>query len=196
VKHRAGTITLSGKCVLLAALATPSAFAPVAAQTPAQAAVASQPIATKIGYIDVKRIIDNAPQFVESAAKLRRDFASRDAQIQADDAKLAELKQRYERDNAIMTHDDAEALKRKIDATERDNKRQRDEARAEYGERGKIETNRNFLLINDTAIEYARAQGYDMVIGSQAALFASPRVDITDGVLQRLKQINSAAPKP
>lgn len=162
------------------------------AQPPTSAAAA----APRIGYIDVKRLIDTAPQFIESKAKLEREFAKQNAQITADDAKLTALKQRYERDSAIMTKDNAEALKREIDATERDNKRRRDETRAEYNSRGAEEVNRNLRLINDTAIELARTQGYDMVVGSQAVLYASPRVDITDAVLQRLKELNAGNVKP
>ena len=186
-----GSIGLCGKCALFAALALSSvawAQTSVSAQT-----TAATP---RIGFIDVKRLIDTAPQFVESKTKLEREFAKQNTQINADDAKLVALKQRYERDSAIMTRENAETLKREIDATERDNKRRRDETRTEYNNRGAEEVSRNLRLINDTAIEYARTQGYDMVVGSQAVLYASPRVDITDAVLQRLKELNASSAKP
>jgi outer membrane protein len=186
-----GSIGLCGKCALIAALTLSAA---VGAQTPALTqALAAAP---RIGFIDVKRLIDTAPQFIESKAKLEREFAKQNAQITADDAKLAGLKQRYERDSAIMTKENAEVLKREIDATERDNKRRRDETRTEYNNRGAEEVNRNLRLINDAAIEYARTQGYDMVVGSQAVLYASPRVDITDAVLQRLKELDASSARP
>jgi len=178
-----GSIGLYAKRVLLGAL-----LLSVCAH--AQIPPSAQP-AARIGYIDVKRLIDTAPQFVESKTRLEREFARQNAQIAADDTKLTALKQRYERDGAIMTRENAEALKREIDATERDNKRRRDETRTEYNNRGTEEVNRNLRLINDTAIELARRQGYDMVVGSQAVLYASPRVDITDAVLQRLKELNA-----
>jgi outer membrane protein len=186
-----GSIGLCGKCALIAALTLSAA---AGAQTPALTqALAAAP---RIGFIDVKRLIDTAPQFIESKAKLEREFAKQNAQITADDAKLAGLKQRYERDSAIMTKENAEVLKREIDATERDNKRRRDETRTEYNNRGAEEVNRNLRLINDAAIEYARTQGYDMVVGSQAVLYASPRVDITDAVLQRLKELDASSARP
>ncbi len=189
-----GSIGLCGKYALIAALSLSAAAAAAEAQTPTPPHAPG--VAPRIGFIDVKRLIDTAPQFIESKAKLEREFAKQNAQINADDAKLAALKQRYERDSAIMTRENAEALKREIDATERDNKRRRDETRAEYNNRGAEEVNRNLRLINDTAIEYARTQGYDMVVGSQAVLYASPRVDITDAVLQRLKELGASGAKP
>jgi outer membrane protein len=183
-----------GRCSKNALIMALILSAPAMAQT--QAPAPASATAPRIGYIDVKRLIDTAPQFLESKAKLEREFAKQNAQINADDAKLAGLKQRYERDSAIMTKENAEALKREIDATERDNKRRREETRAEYNNRGAEEVNRNLRLINDTAIEYARTQGYDMVVGSQAVLYASPRVDITDAVLQRLKELNTGPARP
>jgi outer membrane protein len=167
-------------------------FTPALAQSPAPAAAA----APRIGYLDVKRLIDSAPQSLKSRAKLEREFAQSNTAIQAGAAKLAALKQRYERDNAIMTRDDADALKREIEATERDNKSREETTRAEFNNRGSEDVNRNLRLFNDVAVEVARSQGYDMVVGSQAVLYASSRVDITDAVLQRLKELAASDAKP
>lgn len=167
----------------------------LASAAQAQPAATAAPANVRIGYIDVKRLIDSSPQMTEAMAKIKREFASRDEAIKVDDAKLAALKQRYERDNAIMTKEDAEALKREVDATERANKRMKDEAKADLNERGRTESTRVLRLIQDTAIEYARTQGYDIVIGSESALFANPRIDITDAVLQRLRQVGAGAAK-
>jgi outer membrane protein len=175
------------QCLLLATLTwSASAAAQAPGTTPAAAPI-------RIGYVDIKRLVDNSPQMAEANAKLKRDFAARDEAIKADDAKLAALKLRYERDNTIMTKADAEALKREIDATERANKRMKDEARSDLSARATAESNRVLNLIQETAIEYARAQGYDLVVPSPV-VFASPRLDITDAVLQRLKQQGAAKP--
>ena len=184
---RTGKFLFRSRYLLLAGLA----LAGVAAAQPAQ----PQAAPAKIGYVDIRRLVDSSPQWAEVQARLKREFAPRDETIHADDAKLAALRQRYERDGAIMTKDDADALKREIDATERANKRMKDEARAELNERGKAESNRILLLIQDTAIEIARAQGYDLVVPSPV-VYANPRIDLTDAVLQRLRQLGAGSAKP
>jgi len=189
LKLDAGKLLFCSCYLLLAGLAP-------ATTAHAQPSTTAAPASIKIGYIDVKRLIDSSPQMAEAMTKIKREFAARDEAIKTDDAKLAALRQRYERDNAIMTKEDAEALRREVEATERANKRMKDEAKAELNERGRTESNRVLRLIQDTAIEYARTQGYDIVIGSESALFANPRIDITDAVLQRLKQAGTAAAKP
>lgn len=152
---------------------------------------AAQQPATKIGYVDLKRVLDEAPQMVESRAKLEREFAARDGAIKAAEAKLTALKQRYERDNQIMSKDDAEALKREIDATERANKRMVDEARSDLATRQATERDRNWQKMQDIIVEFARSQGYDLIEASPP-LYVSPRIDITDAVLDQLKRANAA----
>ena len=155
------------------------------------AAGAQQPATTKIGYVDLKRVLDEAPQMVESRAKLEREFSARDGAIKSAEQKLTALKQRYERDNAIMSKDDAEALKREIDATERANKRMVEEARSDLATRQAAERDRNWQKMQDIIVEFARGQGYDLIEASPP-LYVSPRIDITDAVLDQLKRANAA----
>lgn len=194
MKHSAGRGEIGGRCVLFAMLALPAAaFAqPAPVHT---GPVQSQSASIRVGYVDMKRLIDNAPQFTEGRAQLEREFASRNEAIKTDDSKLATLKQRYERDSAIMTKDDADALRREIEATERANKRMHDEARSDLNARAGTLRDSAFAALQDTIIDYARTQGYDLIVPSPV-LYANPRIDITDAILQRLKKTATGAPKP
>jgi outer membrane protein len=178
----------SGRYAGYALIAALSLSAVVRAQPPAPAA------ALRIGYIDVKRLIDESPQHLEIQAKLDREFASQNVAIESDKAKLNALKQRYDRDSAIMTRENAEKLKLEIEATERDNQHRVEQARNDYNARRNEEGRHILQLIQDTAAEYARTQGYDLVVPSPV-IYANPRVDITDAVLQRLKQLDTGNSK-
>jgi outer membrane protein len=147
----------------------------------------AQAPAGKVGYVDLKRLIDNAPQMIESRGRLEREFAPRDTTLKADEKRQADLKQRYDRDNAIMAKADAEALKRQIDTLDRSIKRTREDLRNELNTRAAAERDRIWQNINDTVIEYARAQGYELIVPSPV-VYASPRIDITDAVLERLRK--------
>jgi len=146
----------------------------------------------KIGYIDIKRVIDNAPQMLESRTRLEREFAPRDAALKAEEKRLTDLKQRYERDNAIMAKSDAEALKREMDTLDRSIKRTRDDLRNELNTRAAAERDRIWQQLNDIVIEYARQQGFDLIVPSPV-VYANARIDITDAVLDRLRHPPAAA---
>jgi outer membrane protein len=181
-RHGSGAIARwrIGACVLLAWL-------PMFA--------AGQSGAGKIGYVDLKRLLDNAPQMQDSRAKLQQEFAGRDTALKADEAKLAGLQQKYDRDASIMTKPDADALKRQIDTLDRANKRTRETLRGELNTRATAERDRIWAQINDSVIEYARGQGYDLIVPSPV-VYASTRIDITDAVLDKLRQTKAAGATP
>jgi outer membrane protein len=156
------------------------------------ACVLAQAPVGKIGYLDIQRLLDNAPQMIESRARLEREFAPRDTTLKADESRLASLKQRYDRDSAIMAKADAEALKREIDTLDRSIKRTREDLRNELNTRARAERDRIWQSINDTVIEYARAQGYDLIVVSPV-VYASARIDITDALIERLRHPAPAA---
>ncbi|MGA9341522.1 MAG: OmpH family outer membrane protein [Rhodanobacteraceae bacterium] len=149
---------------------------------------AAQSIAGKVGYVDMKRLLDNAPQVIASRQKLEREFASRDADLKADEARLAGLRaaqQKTAGDGADTTENDAR--KREIDALDRSIKRNRETLRAELKSRSDQELDRSWRDINNAVVEFARDNGYDLIVPSPV-VYASARVDITDQVLERLKR--------
>ncbi len=154
-------------------------------------ALAQSPVG-KVGYVDLKRLIDNAPQMIASRAQLQKEFAPRDAALKADQAHLDALQKRYARDNAIMSATDAEALKRQIDTLDRSVKRTRESMRNELNARATSERDRIWQQINNAVVEYARSQGFDLIVPSPV-VYASPRIDITDAVLERLRHAKPAA---
>ncbi len=173
--------------LLLAAFLLTSAFFPGRAS--AQAA------AEKIGYADFKRLIDNAPQMLESQGRLQKEFSARDKALSADEARLATLRQRYDRDGSIMSKPDADNLKREIDSLERSIKRGRDDLHNDFNSRALAERDKIWQEINNAVIEYAHANSYDLIVTSPV-VYASPRIDITDAVLDRLRHAKPAPPKP
>ncbi len=148
---------------------------------------AAQSGGTRVGYVDMKRLLDNAPQVVAGRERLQREFAPRDAALKADEDRLATLRQRQERDGPLLSREDAEPLRREIDALDRNVRRTREQLRGDLKARSDQELDKSWQQINNTVIEYAREQGYDLVVPSPV-VFASPRIDITEAVLDRLKR--------
>jgi outer membrane protein len=149
----------------------------------------------KIGYVDLKRLLDSAPQMAASRTKLEAEFAARDTALKNDEAKLATLRQRYDRDSLILSKDDADALKRQVDTLDRSIKRTREDLRTDLSTRATAERDRVWSEINNAVIEFAREQGYDLVLPSPVA-YASGRIDITDQVLDRLRRQAQTKSKP
>lgn len=158
------------------------------------ASAQSQPQPARIGYVDMKRLLDNAPQVVAGRQKLEREFAARDAALKTDEQRSTQLHQRMASEGPKMASAESESLQREIDALDRSIKRSRESLRADLKTRSDQELDRSWKAINDAVIEFAREQGYDLIVPSPV-VYASPRVDITDQVLDRLRRsAKSASP--
>lgn len=172
----------------------PRALLAMAALSVSPAALA-QDAAVRIGYVDMKRLLDNAPQVVAGRQKLEREFAPRDTALNADERRLAELRARQERDGPALERSEAETLKREIDALDRAIRRNRDNLRSELKARSDQELDRSWREINNAVVEFAREQNIDLIVPSPV-VYASPRIDITDRVLERLKRQYGTRPSP
>jgi outer membrane protein len=139
---------------------------------------------TRIGYVDMQRLLERAPQVIDARARLTREFAARDQRLGGDQQRLAELETQQRRigsdsEAARLIDTEINALRRSV---ERSQQRLREELRSRTEE----EIDRAFPKISDAVAEYARAQGYDLVLSSPV-VYASGRVDITDAVLDQLQ---------
>lgn len=149
----------------------------------------------RIGYVDMKRLLDNAPQVVAGRDALQREFAQRDAELKAQEQRLAELEDRQRREAALLPKADADARQAEINTLRRSIERLRTRLREELGARADEETRQRWGEIQDVVVEFAREGGYDLVVQSPV-IYASAAVDITDEVLERLRSKATAARAP
>lgn len=156
--------------------------------------VHAQSVPSKVGYVDLKRLIDNAPQMISSREQLQKEFAARDAALKAEQKQLKNLQDKYARNSAIMSQADAGAMKQRIDTLQRSVKRTQDQLRKDYNSQATSERDRIWQQINNVVIDYARSQGFDLIVPSPV-VYASPRIDITDAVLDRLRQSQNSGNK-
>ena len=148
-------------------------------------AAAAQPAPARIGYVDMKRLLDNAPQVVAGRQKLEREFAARDTALKADESRLAELRARQARQGT--PEGEAKSMQQEIDALDRSIRRAREGLRADLKTRSDQELDRSWREINDAVVEFAREHDYDLIVPSPV-VYASARVDVTEQILDRLRR--------
>ncbi len=158
-------------------------------------AAAQAPAPARIGYVDMKRLLDNAPQVVAGRQKLEREFATRDAALKADERHAAELRTEQARTSATHAKTDGDSLQRQIDALDRSVKRSRDNLRTELKTRSDQELDKSWREINDAVVQFAREQGFDLIVPSPV-VYASPKVDVTEQILERLRRQSIKAATP
>ena len=139
----------------------------------------------RIGVVDFRRLLDQAPQAGIATEALQEEFAPRQREIAALQRSLQEKQETYERDGAIMGETERLNLEREIRGEQRDMTREQ----TEYIEDLDIRRNEELTRLQASLIQevqiYSRAQGYDLVVADP--LYYGSAVDITDEVLSSLE---------
>lgn len=138
---------------------------------------------SRIGYVDMQRLIDNAPQMLAARERLRQEFDRQDADLTIEKARLAELDQRI----GNAEGEEAQTLQRQSDALRRSIQRTQQRLREDLATRQDQEIDRTWPQINEAIADYAREAGYDIVVQSPVVYY-SGRIDITDRVLDQLRR--------
>ncbi len=143
----------------------------------------------RIGYVDMKQVLDNAPQVVAGRAKLDQEFRDRNDSIQLDEMRADALEQRLAQgeineDNRIQLERDLREMRRSIT-------RRKEDLRDELSFRRTEEVQRLEAQINVAVQEIARRNGYDLIVSSPV-IYASPDLDITDLILEQLEVEHAA----
>jgi outer membrane protein len=154
------------------------------------ALVAPPPLAAqgaRVAYIDMKRLLDNAPQVQAGRDALQREFAQRDADLKSQESRLAELEERQRRESGLLPKAETDARQAEIDTLRRSIERLRGRLREELNARGEAELRRRWDEVHDVVVELARERQYDLVLQAPV-VYAAPTIDITDEVLERLRR--------
>ena len=143
--------------------------------------------ASKIGFVDPVRLIEQAPQGVTALATLEEEFRSRDQDLKSRHGPIQDMEADLEKNILIMDATAAQARQREIENLKRRLARDQQEAREDYNLRRNEELAKLQALVREVIVELSRAGGYDLVV--EQAVYVSEAVNITDLVLKRLAQL-------
>ncbi|HSH27700.1 MAG TPA: OmpH family outer membrane protein [Wenzhouxiangella sp.] len=140
----------------------------------------------RIGYVDMKRLFDAAPQVVNAREALDQEFSPRNESLLADEARL----ERMEAD--LAEAGDLSAEQRfEIEREIRNLRRSIDRRREDLAEELRFRTNAEKKALEETievaVNQIAEAGEYDLILTSPVA-WASDRIDVTDRILQWLEE--------
>lgn len=143
--------------------------------------------APRIGYVDMKRLLDQAPQVQQAHEHLQQEFAERNATLEADQRHLQTLKDKLAEQRTTLSSAQINQRQQQIDVLAGSVRRARTNMRDALKTRSDQALQQSWQVISNAAVEYARDNGYDLLLPSPV-IYASPKFDITDAILDRLRQ--------
>jgi outer membrane protein len=169
--------TISLKAALAAALLLVAAFG-------------AQAEDLKIGYVNSERVLREAVPAKAAQAKLETEFSKREKELQEVAARLKTAADKLEKEGPTLA--EAERTRRQRDLVEQDREfqRKRREFQEDLNQRKNEELSAVVERANKVIKQIFETEKYDLIL--QEAVFAGPRVDITEKVI---KALNGTAAK-
>lgn len=141
----------------------------------------------RIGYVDMKQLLDSAPQIALSRESIDREFRPQSDAINTDEERLHGLREQLQTREGT----DKDALEQRSRNLELSINRRREDLRQQ------ILFRRNEAIqdleddINQAVATVARTRNYDLIISSPV-IYANSTVDLTQQVLRHLEQQNNS----
>lgn len=149
----------------------------------------------KIGAVNAVRILEQSPQAEIMRKEIEKEFSPRDQELVAMQKKLKDNEDRLSKDSAIMSDTERKKLERDIINQRRELKRSQDEFREDLTFRRNEEIAKIQKEIVEAIQVVAKENNFDLVL-SDGVIFASPKVDITQLVIDHLSKKESGAAAP
>lgn len=143
---------------------------------------------TKIGFVNLPRLLSESPQAMQIRQKLQDEFSPRERQIMAQQQTLQDLDEQLQRDGELMSESERRTLERNLNQGSRDLKREQEEFLEDFNLRQNEELSSLQRTLMDEVQSYASAEGYDLVIGEPGILYVSDAIDITSEVLAAMER--------
>ena len=138
----------------------------------------------RVGYVDMKQVLDNAPQVLAGREKLDLEFRPRNETIEFQERQAQAMDDRLQMGD--LTEDARIRLDRELREMRRNVNRQKEDLRDELSFRRTEEVQKLEEQINLAVEEIARNNGYDLILSSPV-VYADPSLHITQLILDQLR---------
>lgn len=150
------------------------------------AGLLSQPAAaeTKIGFVNTEKIFREAAPAVRAQKKIEKEFEKRDQEMQRLAKQLQTMQESLEKNAVTMSESDKRNKEREFNDLNREFQRKQREFREDLNQRRNEELAAVLERANKAIKAIAEAEKFDVIM--QEAVYAAPRIDITDKVIKAL----------
>jgi outer membrane protein len=139
----------------------------------------------KVGYVQVDKILQDAPQTAESGKKLEREFSPRSQELDRMAKQIKDLETVLDKEGLTLSEAERRNKERDVQNIKIEFQRKQRELREDINLRKNEELGSLQDRINKAVQSVSEAEGYDLVVYSGVA-YASKKIDITDKVLKTL----------
>ena len=144
----------------------------------------------RVGYVNLERILRDSAPAVRAQKKIEQEFAKRDQELGKMAEQLKRQQETLEKNAVTLPESERTKREREFADLNREFQRKQREAREDFNQRRNEELSGVIERANRAVKQIAEADKYDIIF--QEAVWASPRIDITDKVIKALDESKPA----
>ncbi len=138
----------------------------------------------KIGYVNSDRVLREANPAKAAQAKLETEFAKRDKEMSDIASKLKAASEKFDKEAPTLSESERGKRQRDLVDQDREFQRKRREFQEDLTQRKNEELSAVVERANKVIKQIYESEKYDLIL--QEAVFAGPKIDITDKVVKAL----------
>ncbi len=138
----------------------------------------------KIGYVNSDRVLRDAAPAKAAQTRLEQEFSKREKELADQAARLKAASDKLEKDGPTLAEADRTRRQRELVEQDRDFQRRRREFQEDLNQRKNEELAAVVERANRVIKQIFEQEKYDLIL--QEAVFAGPKVDITEKVIKAL----------
>ncbi len=150
-------------------------------------AVGASADGTKIGVVDLQKIMQTSTQMKEIQEKLEKTFKPRRDKLVAMEDGLKKDMEKFKRDSAVMSQTQRKDLEKKIVGTQQQFEREGQQYQQELSTAHNEAMEEFYNKIRTAIAKVAESEKYDLVFQKDAAPFSVDKLDVTSKVMQEIK---------
>mgnify|MGYP001806362361 CR=1 FL=1 len=141
----------------------------------------------RIAVVDPNRVVEQSPQYEAARDELQHEIEGRERSLREQQEQIATLQKKLEREGSLMSVTEIQGLQNDIRSRTRKLKYARDEFQEDFALRQNELRTRLGRQVQEVVVELAKEQKIDLII-SDGLVYSNPRIDISDQVIERLKE--------
>jgi len=143
----------------------------------------------KIGFVNVAKVLEKAPQAAKAKTRLETEFSPRDKALVSQQKEIKNLEDKLNRDSAVM----GEEERRKVEKDVLEKKRDAARAQQEFSEDFNMRRNEELGNLQKRIVEAVRAlakeESFDLLL-TDGVIYANDQIDVTSRVQQKLETLS------
>jgi outer membrane protein len=143
----------------------------------------------KIGFVNIAKVLEKAPQAVKAKERLEREFSPRDKHLVAQQKEIKTMEEKLARDASVMGESERRKLERDIIGKKREAKRSQQEFSEDFNMRRNEELGKLQRRIVEAIRALAKEEQYDLLL-TDGVIYANEEIDVTEQVQQKLANLS------